>query len=221
VQSALLDRLLRPRLQVMNRLASNAMASAFWSFLMSYSAGVGRSTLSVACCAWRPARTAAGSRRVVHASQRVRADHLPQPIEVDRQLEPGDQLSPELRRQVLVGAAADAIRAHSVSLRESIGSATVQTSRKSLHSGGFSPVASDSRPRGCHRVPFLTRPRRPRTIETPWNGWTSLVSSLAPQESRRSCCRRTRSRRRRARRSLDDILQSRDHHTRSPRRACA
>src|SRR4029450_12218676 len=69
-------------------------------------AGVGRSTLSVACCAWRPARTAAGSRRVVHASQRVRADHLPQPIEVARQLEPGDQLSPELRRQVLVGAGA-------------------------------------------------------------------------------------------------------------------
>jgi hypothetical protein len=208
----------------MNRLASNAMASAFWSFLMSSSADVGRSTLSVACCAWRPARTAAGSRRVVHASQRVRADHLPQPIEVDRQLEPGDQLSPELRRQVLVGAAADAIRAHSVSLRESIGSATVQTSRKSLHFRrvlsrglGFqtawvppSAVLDAPAPAAHHRDPFVGR-----------NGWTSLVSSLAPQESRRSCCRRTRSRRRRARRSFDDILQSRDHHTRSPRRACA
>src|SRR4029450_11183097 len=57
---------------------------------------------------------------------------------------------------------------------------TVQTSRKSLHSGGFSPVASDSRPRGCHRVPFLTRPRRPRTIETPLAGGTDGQASYLP-----------------------------------------
>ena len=32
---------------------------------------------------------------------------------------------------------------------------------------GFSPVPSDSGPRGCRLVPFLTRPRRSRTIEAP------------------------------------------------------
>ena len=41
-------------------------------------------------------------------------------------------------------------------------------------------MASDSGPRGCRPVPFLTRPRRPRSIETPLSGGTDGQALYLP-----------------------------------------
>src|SRR6476646_6911630 len=74
-------------------------------------------------------------------------------------------------------------------------------------------------------VPFLTRPRRPRTIETPLSEGTDGQASHLPWRVRKAGEAAPGadawSRRRRARRALDDIVQSWDDHTGAPRRACA
>jgi hypothetical protein len=82
-------------------------------------------------------------------------------------------------------------------------------------------VASDSGPRGCRRVPFLTRPRRPRSIETPLSGGTDGQALYLPWLVRKAeeaaAGADTRSRTRRARRSLDDSIQGPPHWSASSR----